>query len=104
MNSEILTSFTIILSFIGIVISLASLIFSVVYLIKVIKLEKYTKILDKIKLILIKSCVGFGGNGEMILGDKIINAIMNKYHCDEYQAILLYYEGGLTLDLTKQLS
>lgn len=92
MNNEILMSFTIILSFIGIVISLASLIFSIIYLIKIIKLENLTKVLEKIKLILIKNCVCYNNN-EMIPGDKVINEIMNKYHCDEYQAILLYYEG-----------
>ena len=91
-------SFTIILSFVGIVISIASLVFAIVYLIKITKLEKTQEELLKIKNIsetikraLVSRCVLFGQGGKkMLSGEEVIKEICERYHCDEWVAISIF--------------
>jgi len=90
--------FTIILSFVGIIISVASLIFAIIYLIKITKLEKAQEELVKIKDIsetikraLISQCCLFSLNGSGNLsGEEVIKEICDKYHCDEWTAISIF--------------
>jgi hypothetical protein len=97
MNSDIILSFTIILSFIGIVISICALIFSIVYLIKVSKLsgtqqdiKDTLQIIEEIKTILIAQCVVYSDT-ELIKGTDAIKLIQEQYTCDELTAIKIYY-------------
>lgn len=96
---NITLSFTIILSFVGIVISVASLVFSIIYFIKIIKLEKAQEELLKIKDIsetikkaLISQCCLFGSgmNAGYSSGEEVIKEICEKYHCDEWTAISIF--------------
>lgn len=90
--------FTIILSFVGIAISVAALIFSIIYLIKITKLEKAQEELLKIKDIsetikkaLIAQCCLFDFyGGENTSGEEAIKEICDKYHCDEWTAISIF--------------
>lgn len=98
MNGDVILSFTIILSFIGIVISVSALIFSIIYLIKVSKISKVQKdikdtlhTIEEIKTILIAQCVLYSDSG-VIKGDEAIKLLCNKYKCDEITAIKLYYK------------
>ena len=90
--------FTIILSFAGIAISVASLVFSIIYFIKITKLEKTQEellrikdISETIKKALIAQCClfNFDGSGNFS-GEKVIKEICNKYHCDEWTAISIF--------------
>ena len=102
MSDTLIVAFTIILSFVGIVISITALIFSIIYLIKAFKLEKCQskiendlKIIETIKNILINKCVGFPiDDSSMIAGKDVIKSIMDQYGCDEWSAILIYQEGN----------
>lgn len=99
---NITLSFTIILSFVGIVISIASLVFSIIYFIKITKLEKTQEELLKIKDIsdevkntiknhLISQCCLFGINGgKHLSGKEVIKKICDKYGCDEWTAISIF--------------
>ena len=97
MNSDVILSFTIILSFIGIVISICALIFSIIYLIKISKMSKVQKdikdtlhTIEEIKTILIAQCVLYSDSG-VIKGEEAIKLLCDKYKCDEIMAIKLYY-------------
>lgn len=88
-------SFTIILSFVGIIISIASLVFAIIYFVKITKLEKAQEELLKIKDIsetikraLIAQCCLFGP--DRITGEEVIKEICEKYHCDEWTAISIF--------------
>lgn len=88
----------IILSSLGIIISFSSLIFAIIYLIKIHKLQKLADnleskmtILDSIKEVLILQCVLFPKNGSAIRGKECIDFIRQKYNCDEMNAIKIYY-------------
>lgn len=92
-------SFTIILSFVGIAVSVTALIFSIIYFIKITKLEKAQEELLKIKDIsetikkaLISQCCLFdlGGNVGHSSGEEVIKEICEKYHCDEWTAISIF--------------
>ncbi len=91
-----ITAYTIILSFIGIIISVASLIFAIIYFIKITKLQniqetliKKADLLDNIKCAIIPSCVLYPEKGKMIPGEVVIKTICNYFKCDEWKAISL---------------
>ena len=98
----IILGFTIILSFTGIVISVASLVFSIIYFIKITKIEKTQeellkikdiseKVKDVIKNHMISQCCLFGINGGTHLsGEEVIKKICSKYNCDEWTAISIF--------------
>lgn len=97
MNSNIILSFTIILSFIGIVISICALIFSIIYLIKVSKIAKVQQdikdmlqVIEEIKTILIAPCVYYSDT-KLIKGAEAVKLIQEQYTCDELTAIKIYY-------------
>lgn len=88
-------SFTIILSFIGIGISIASSVFAIVYLVKISKLQsiqssilKKMGVLDNIKCSLISTCILFE-NDKSISGKEAVNVVCNYFKCDEWKAISL---------------
>ena len=88
-------SFTIILSFIGIGISIASSIFAIVYLVKISKLQsiqssilKKMEALDNIKYSLIPTCRLFGKD-KSISGKEAVSVVCNQFKCDEWRAISL---------------
>lgn len=96
---NITLSFTIILSFVGIAVSVAALIFSIIYFIKITKLEKAQEELLKIKDIsetikrtLISQCCLFSFDGSIGLssGEEVIKEICEKYHCDEWTALSIF--------------
>lgn len=81
------------------VISVASLVFSIVYFIKITKLEKTQEELLKIKNIsetikkaLISQCClfSFDGNISVSSGEEVIEEICEKYHCDEWTALSIF--------------
>ena len=92
-----MTAFSIILSFIGISISFASLIFAIVYLIRIFLLEKK---LEPIKQAIIANCVlyNLNSNGEEIMtdGNTVINNIKRKYRCDDWKAISIFYQNQIS--------
>lgn len=97
MDSDIILSFTIILSFIGIIISVCALIFSIIYLIKVCKIAKVQQdikdnlqVIEEIKTILTAQCVLYSDTG-LIKGTEAIKLIQEQYKCDEFTAIKIYY-------------
>lgn len=95
---DITLSFTIILSFFGIIISIASLVFAIIYFIKITKLEKTQEELVKIKdisetikKVLIAQCFSFGPDeSKNLTGEEVIKKICKKYNCDEWTAISLF--------------
>ena len=106
MNSDIILSFTIILSFIGIVISVCALIFSIIYLIKASKIVRAQQdikdtlqIIEEIKTILIDQCVLYSGT-ELIKGADAIKLIQEQYMCDEFTAIKIYYNSCKEKEIT----
>lgn len=91
-----MTAFTIILSFIGISISFASFIFSIIYLIRIFLLEKK---LEPIKQAIIANCVVYNLNpnekGIMTDGNTVIDKIKRKYHCNDWEAISIFYKNQI---------
>ena len=92
-----MTAFSIILSFIGISISFASMIFAIVYLIRIFLLEKK---LEPIKQAIIAHCVLYNLNSDgkenMTDGNTVINNIKRKYHCDDWEAISIFYQDQIS--------
>ena len=92
-----MTAFSIILSFISISISFASLIFAIVYLIRIFLLEKK---LEPIKQAIIANCTLYNlnsdGNEIMTDGNTVINNIKRKYHCDDWEAISIFYQDQIS--------
>ena len=89
-----ITAYTIVLSFIGIIISVASLIFAIIYFIKITKLQniqetliKKTDLLDNIKYAIFPLCALYPEKGKMIPGEVVIKTICNYFKCDEWKAI-----------------
>lgn len=101
---NIILPFTIILSFIGIGVSIASLVFAIVYLVKISKLQsiqssilKKMEILDNIKYSLIPSCIIYGE--KTISGKEAVKAVCNYFKCDEWKAISLIKNNDDCLNL-----
>lgn len=92
-----MTAFSIILSFIGISISFASLIFAIVYLIRIFLLEKK---LEPIKQAIIANCTLYNLNSDgkeiMTDGNTVINNIKRKHHCDDWEAISIFYQDQIS--------
>ena len=92
-----MTAFSIILSFIGISISFASLIFAIVYLVRIFLLEKK---LEPIKQAIIANCVLYNPNPNaketIIDGNTVINNIKRKCHCDDWEAISIFYQDQIS--------
>lgn len=96
MNEQIILAFTIILSFVGIVVSIAGLTISIIYIIKLSylaqKQKEINEAINKIEIIkkaLIYDCCLFDKNG-LINGEQVIKEICQKYSCDEWTAISIY--------------
>ena len=102
---NITLAFTIILSFVGIIISIASLIFAVIYFIKIAKLQsiqlsilKKIDLLDNIKSALLPSCTMYSDDIN-VSGREAVNAVCNYFKCDEWRAISLLINQDPSLNL-----
>ena len=91
MNETIMLAFTIILSFVGIVISTASLVLALIYLVRIIKLQKDTKNIKIISEILIQQAVLYSDK-EMIRGYNALKLVKDSYNInDDLEALKLIY-------------
>lgn len=104
--TDVITSYTITLSFVGIIISIASLIFAIIYLVKLCELQKIQRdlsqritLLDSVKVALIPLCALYRESGGMISGEIVIKTICDHFNCDEWRAIQLFRSNDPCLKL-----
>lgn len=104
MNECLSITLSLLLGIVGISVSFAALVFSIIFLVKIFKLEKeqkrlevqqqnLNKISDFLVDISIGQCVLYSDTG-IIKGRDAINEIKEKYKLrTDMEAILKYYEG-----------
>ena len=91
MSENLALILTIVLGLVGIIFSIGSLVFAIIYFFKVFKMEKEIKNLNIIKEILIMQLTWYSENEKTLSGYEVLNFLKEKYHCDDMTALKIYY-------------